>query len=107
MIALGMALLIAFKQGDDLRAAIRAAQSAALPAFEAQPSEQPTAEARNVTLVRNRDDAVARAVRWLKAQESGKHRGHTISRHVGKSYADLEDRIRRDNKRIASGFFDT
>jgi hypothetical protein len=103
-IALGVALLIAFLQGDDPRLAKGMVESAAPPPVEAR---QQTAEARSVTPVRSRNDAVAQAVRWLKAQEGGKHRGHTIARHVGKSYDDLEDRIKRDNKSVASGFFDT
>ena len=101
---MGVALLIAFLQGDDPRLAKSKAESAAPPPVEAQ---QQTTEARSVTPVRNRDNAVAQAVRWLKAQEGGKHRGHTITRRVGKSYDDLEDRIKRDNKSVASSFFDT
>ncbi len=103
-IALGVALLVAFLQGDDLRLAKAMTESATRPPVEAQ---QQTAEARSVTTVRSRDNAVAQAVRWLKAQEGGKHRGHTIARHVGNPYDDLEDRIKRDSKRVASGFFDT
>jgi hypothetical protein len=105
VIALATALLIAFLQGDDPRDAKGVADAIAPPA-EASEAQQQTADARSVTPVRNRDDAVARAIRWVKAQEGGKHRGHTIARHVGKSYEDLEGRIERDNKRVESGFFD-
>lgn len=108
-IALGTALLIAFlqeKPPEGGNAPVEVQDTAAITSPSSAPSAAPAAQARQQAPVRNRDEAVERAVRWLKAQEGGKHRGHTISRHVGKSYDDLEGRIQRDNKRVASGFFD-
>jgi hypothetical protein len=55
-IALGVVLLIAFRQEDYPRLAKSKAESAAPPPVEGQ---QQITEARSVTPVRNRDDAVA------------------------------------------------
>lgn len=72
-----------------------------------QPAKPALTRARQAkTPVKSREEAIARAVSWLKGQEGGKHHGHTIARHVGKSYAELEDRLVRDDKSIASGFTD-
>lgn len=109
-IALATAFLIAVLQEKDPEAGkppVEIQDSAATsPSSISTPPKTAVAQARQQTPVRNRDDAVARAVRWLNAQEGGKHRGHTIARHVGKSYEQLEDRIQQDNKGVASGFFD-
>lgn len=105
-IALATALLIALLQEKDPEAAKTPAEAAGSMVAAPASSATPNAEARKPTPVRDRKDAIDRAVRWLEAQEGGAHRGHTIARHVGKSYDQLEERIQRDDKRVVSGFFD-
>lgn len=103
LIALALALLIAFLQEDG-----GAARDAAPPAMRGAPAtEAPAPETEPApSRATSREQAVAQAVRWLQAQEGGPHHGHTIARHVGKSDADLRDRLDRDGVPVASGFYD-
>lgn len=55
---------------------------------------------------RDRADAVAKATQWLESQEGGRHGGHAIARHVGKSEDDLRRRLRNSDISVASGFYD-
>ena len=96
LIALFLAIVIAFLQGEP---EVDAAHPVAPPSAAA-PAGVETARATT------REQAIAQAIRWLKAQEGGKHRGHTIERHVGKSDRALRDRLRREGKSVVSGFFD-
>lgn len=101
-IALCIAILIAFLQGDDGTARDAAAPaSRTLAPQEAARPDQPAA-----TKAEARAAAIAKAIRWLELQEDGSHHGHTIARHVGKSDADLRARIVRDDVAVASGFYD-
>lgn len=115
VIALLLALVIAFLQDD--QGAAREATAPAMRDSGAATAASPTeAAGRQIapqpqqTQVRaqqtERERAVATAVRWLKGQEGGKHRGHAIARHVGKSDAQLRARLERDGKSVVSGFYD-
>lgn len=72
--------------------------------------EPATSEARNADAPRarisSREQAIEQAVRWLKAQEGGRHRGHAIARHVGRSEQDMRARLEREDKNVISGFYD-
>ena len=109
IIALALALLIGFLKGqpgaarDSAPSAMRSETSEVAPRPGQEPQAPQNAKARPKT---DREQAVAKAVRWLKAQEGGKHRGHAISRHVGKSDKQLRQRLERDNKSVVSGFYD-
>jgi len=109
LIALGLALLISYLQEDG-----GAARDAAPPAMRGAPAteapapatETETGPSRGASRASSREQAVAQAVRWLQAQEGGAHHGHTIARHVGRSDAELHDRLERDGVPAASGFYD-
>ena len=114
IIALFVAVAIGMLQGEPNEAqnasAVQPRPQAAKPAA-AQPAKpepsQGVVQARSTAQKpSNREQAVRQAISWLKGQEGGKHRGHTIARHVGKSDRDLQDRIDRDGKSVASGFYD-
>lgn len=104
VIALALALLIGFLQDGSAPAPSAASQTGAAPATAA-PADPPTPAAQ-VAAASSREQAVAQAIRWLKGQEGGDHRGHAIARHVGKSNADLRARIARDDVSVASAFYD-
>lgn len=99
--ALVIAILIGVLQGDeDPRVTVERAQSDFSARTQADGGTTGAGE------VKSREEAVANAVRWLESQEGGEHRGHAIARHVGKSEADLRDRLDRQDISAASTFFD-
>lgn len=103
--ALFIAILIGVLQGDeDPRVAVERAQAKS-SAAETKPVDASDATA-SANKVKSREEAVANAIRWLESQEGGKHRGHAIARHVGKSEAELRERIDRQDISAASTFFD-
>ena len=97
LIALLLAIVIGVLQGEP---EVDAAQPIASPPSDVASGAEP---ARSAT---TREQAVAKAVRWLERQEGGKHRGHTIDRHVGKSDRQLRERLEREGKSVVSGFYD-
>lgn len=82
-----------------LAAIIAFLQDGSPPQDAAPPTEQ-------VETANNREQAVAQAIRWLESQEGGKHRGHAIARHVGKSDAQLRQRLQEQSISAASAFYD-
>lgn len=110
LIALALAAVILVLQGEDGgprdATAAPSDEVAAAPGIELSPKPTTAAAGQKVARAKTREEAVAQAVRWLKGQEGGKHRGHAIARHVGKSDRALRDRLARDGKSIASGFYD-
>ena len=100
-IALGITLLIIVLK-DDGRAP-PAGQPLQVPALGGTPA---TATDANPPKAETREEAVALAIRWLRSQEGGGHRGHAIARHVGKTDAELRARVEADGLEAASTFYD-
>ena len=123
LIALGLALLIVVLQGQgggdaldvgprptdaELQAPTQTSPSATAAVDDRKPpaTAQKSETAATRPRASNREQAVSQAISWLQTQEGGSHRGHTIARHVGKSNADLADRLAREDVNVASGFYD-
>ena len=113
LIAIGLTGLIVLLQ-DDRQAAAPAANAASQANGGQQAGSQTVGGRQAEVEVARTDDAkasqrreaIAKAVRWLKSQEGGPHGGHTIARHVGRTDAEMRERIDREGKSIVSGFYD-
>ncbi len=114
--ALALAVLIASLQGEPgaardaapspFRDGGSAEPDARRPAADSRSPDKPDAAPADDPQSEARRAAVAKAIRWLEAQEGGEHRGHTIQRHVGRTDSQLHDRVERENISAASGFTD-
>lgn len=105
VIALFLALVIGYLQGEPTPSQPGSAAQGRETAQADAPARDP-APAQDRAPARDRADAVAKATQWLESQEGGRHGGHAIARHVGKSEDDLRRRLRNSDISTASGFYD-